>query len=70
MYIDNSAEFTCVAPGHPASFPVLKAMWAQCENEVTVVRKGPEPKVNQVTELIHCFDVRICSTEIRRPAKG
>lgn len=57
---------TCMTVSHPACFSVSEAMWAEVENEVIVVRKHPEPQVDQVTEFIHCFDVCICSAEIKK----
>ena len=50
---------------HRACFSEPVAMWAEVENEVTVIWKRPEPQVDQIAELIHCFDVCICSTEMR-----
>ncbi len=63
-----SSDLTCMSVSHLACFSVSEAMWAKVENEVVVVRKHPEPQVNQITELIHCFDVCICSTEMRMEA--
>lgn len=61
----SSDCFTCVAVSHLACFPVSESMWAEVENQVIVVWKCPEPQVNQITELIHCFDVCICSAAMR-----
>lgn len=61
----SNSDLTCVAVSHLACLSVPKALGAQVENKVVVVRKYPEPQVNQITELIHCFDVCICSAEIR-----
>lgn len=48
---------------HSASFPVSETMWAEVENKVAVVWKRPHPEVNKIAELIHCFDVGICSPD-------
>lgn len=48
---------------------MFKAMWAERENEVVVVWKRPEAQINQFAEIIYCFDVCICSTEMKMPAK-
>lgn len=60
------SDLTCMTVSHPACFSVSEAMWAEVENEVVVVRKHPEPQVNQITELVHCFDICVCSTEMRK----
>lgn len=62
------SELTCMTVSHPACFSVPEAMWAEVENEVVVVRKQSEPQVNQITELVHCFDVCVFSTEMRTEA--
>lgn len=62
------AGFTCMIASHFACIPIFEPMWAEREYQVTVVRKRPEPKINQITELVYGFDVRVCSTEIKTSA--
>lgn len=58
-------DLTCVAVSHLACFSESEAMRTEVEKEVAVVRKRPEPQVDEVTELVHRFDVRVRSTERR-----
>lgn len=50
---------------HFACFSVLKPMWAEVEDSLAVVGKGPEPQIDQVTELIHRLDVQVSTSEIK-----
>lgn len=58
-------RLTCMTVSHLAHLPVPEAVRAEVENEVVVVRKCPKAQVDQITELVHGFDVHICSAETR-----
>ena len=58
----DEGQPTCMTVSHLACFPISEAMWAEVEDSVDVVWKGPETQINQVAELIHRLDVCICST--------
>lgn len=51
---------------HLAGSPVPEPVRTEVENEVVVVRKNPEAKVDQIGELVHRFNVLVRSTESRK----
>lgn len=44
-------------------FPVSKPMGTEVKNKVAVVWECPESQIDQITELVHCFNVGVVSTE-------
>lgn len=51
--------------GHPTCFSVSETMWGEVENKVIVIWSNPGPQIKQINELMHCFNVCVCSTEMR-----
>lgn len=61
-FICQWSVFTCMTVRDFTCFSVSETVWAEVENPVIVVRKGPEPQVDEITDLIHWLDISICST--------